>query len=150
MAAELQVVADELAVINRATRYCWALDTHDFEALREVFLPDAFAVLGETDCDGIEAIIGRTSSALTRLDGSQHLVGSHVVDLDGDEGTHRCYLQAQHILHGTDGGDLWMVAGQYVDRVVRTTDGWRIAHRVLTRIWTSGNPLVAAPDLRPQ
>jgi hypothetical protein len=150
MAPDLQSVADEQAVIHLATRYCWALDTHNFEDLRHVFLPDAFAILGETECDGADAIIERISSALTRLDASQHLVGSHLVELNGDEATHRCYLQAQHVLAGTEGGDLWMVAGMYDDHAVRTANGWRIKRRVLSRIWTSGNPMVALPDLRPQ
>lgn len=150
MDPDVRALADERAVINLAARYCWALDTHDFAELRKVFTPDAFAFLGGTECDGIDAIIERVSSALTRLDASQHLVGSHVVTLDGDKATHKCYLQAQHVLHGTEGGDLWMVAGMYDDRAVRTEEGWRIERRVLSRIWTSGNPDVAAPDLRPQ
>ena len=150
MDTDVQAMADEHAIIKVASRYCWALDSHDFDDLHNVFLPDAFAVLGETDCDGIVAIIQRISSALTRLDASQHLVGSHVVTLDGDEATHKCYLQAQHVLHGTEGGDLWMVAGKYEDLMVRTADGWRIKRRVLSRIWTSGNANVAAPDLRPK
>jgi hypothetical protein len=150
MKTDLQSVADEQAIINLASRYCWALDTRDFADLENVFMPDAFAFLGETECDGIGAIIERVSSALTRLDASQHLVGSHFVALDGDEATHRCYLQAQHVLRGTEGGDLFLVAGMYADRAVRTLGGWRIKHRVLTRIWTSGNPMVVAPDIRPK
>ena len=140
---------DEHEVAKLASQYCWALDTGEYDALRRVFTTDAYAVLGETECHGIDAIIERVSSALGHLDGSQHLVGSHIVAVDGDTATHRCYLQAQHILRGTEGGELWMVAGMYQDRAVRTPDGWRIDHRVLSRIWTSGNPMVAAPDVRP-
>lgn len=146
---DLQVLADERAVINLASRYCWALDTKQFDELRTVFLPDAFAILGGTECHGIDAIIKRISSALTRLDASHHLVGSHLVAVDGDEATHQCYLQAQHVLRGTEGGDLWMVAGTYHDQCVRTPEGWRIKERILSRVWTDGNPNVAAPDLRP-
>ena len=98
---------------------------------------------------GIDAIRGRVRKALGHLDGSQHLVGNHEIDVTGDTATHRCYLQAQHILRGTEGGELWMVAGMYEDRAVRTPAGWRIEHRVLSRIWTDGNPMVAAPDVRP-
>lgn len=141
--------ADEQAVAKLAAQYCWALDTGDYDGLRDVFTPDAYAVLGETECFGADAIVERVSTALRHLDASQHLVGSHLVQVDGDEATHRCYLQAQHVLRGTDGGDLWMVAGMYDDRAVRTADGWRIHHRILSRIWTSGNPMVAAPDVRP-
>ncbi|MCY3633618.1 MAG: nuclear transport factor 2 family protein [bacterium] len=149
MKPDIQALADEQAVINLASRYCWALDTQEFEELRNIFTPDAFAILGGTQCYGIDAIIQRISSALTRLDVSHHLVGSHVVTVDGDRATHQCYLQAQHVLQGTEGGDLWMVAGTYDDKMVRTPDGWRISQRILSRVWTEGNPDVAAPDLRP-
>ena len=148
MKPDPQTLADERAVIELASRYCWALDTKDYEELRNIFTPDAFAFLGGTECHGIEAIIKRISSALTRLDASHHLVGSHVVAIDGDQAAHKCYLQAQHVLRGTEGGNLWMVAGTYEDQMVRTSDGWRIRERILTRVWTEGNPNVAAPDLR--
>ena len=150
MEPDVQALADERAVINIVSQYCWSLDTKDFEELRNVFTPDAFAILGGTECHGIDAIIKRISSALTRLDVSQHLVGSHIVEVDGDQASHRCYLQAQHVLKGTKGGDLWMVAGTYEDQLVRTPDGWRIKQRILSRVWTEGNPNVAAPDLRPE
>ncbi len=145
----LQTAADELAITGLAARYCWALDSGEYDSLRDVFTADAYAVLGETECVGVEAIIGRVSSALGHLDASQHLVGSHLVEIDGDVARHRCSLQAQHILQGTDGGDLWMVAGTYEDQVVRGPHGWRIARRILSRVWTNGNPMVAAPDVRP-
>jgi hypothetical protein len=32
-----------------------------------------------------------------------------------------------------------VVAGRYEDRLVRTADGWRIAHRELITMWTAGN-----------
>ena len=32
-----------------------------------------------------------------------------------------------------------MIGGSYADRLVRTVDGWRIEHRTLHRMWTSGN-----------
>ncbi|MCQ3811234.1 MAG: nuclear transport factor 2 family protein [Acidimicrobiia bacterium] len=149
MEPDVQALADERAVINLVSQYCWSLDAKNFEELRNVFTPDAFAILGGTECHGIDAIIKRISSALTRLDVSHHLVGSHMVEVDGDQASHRCYLQAQHVLKGTEGGDLWLVAGTYEDQLVRTPDGWRIKQRILSRVWTEGNPNVAAPDLRP-
>ena len=61
---------------------------------------------------------------------------------DGDTATCRCYLHAQHTLHGTPGGDNFIIAGRYVDDLVRTADGWRITHRVLHFDWNEGNPKV--------
>jgi hypothetical protein len=46
------------------------------------------------------------------------------------------------VVEGTQGGDNFIVGGYYEDRVVRTPDGWRIAHRLMQQTWTEGNPNV--------
>jgi hypothetical protein len=56
---------------------------------------------------------------------------------------------------GTPGGDLVSSGSRYVDRVVRTDDGWRIASREMRNIWRGGNLRVlelgraAVGELRP-
>ncbi len=139
---QTRALADHAAIVDLAVRYCWALDERNFDDLRQVFTPDATATLGGVDCAGIDAIIERVDRALTPLDASMHLVGSHQVAVDGDRATARCYLHAQHVRRGTEGGDNFVVAGIYDDRLVRTADGWRIAHRTLSTVWTDGNPEV--------
>lgn len=142
----LQTLLDEREIHSVALRYCRALDTKEWSLLDEVFLADATAQLGSPAMlEGIEAIRARIRTALEHLDESQHLVGNHEIAVDGDTGTHRCYLQAQHIRAAAEGGPNWMVAGRYEDRLVRTEAGWRIAHRTLTVMWTDGNVGVAHP-----
>ena len=144
---DLQTLIDERDIRNVAFRYCRALDTKDWALLDEVFLPDATGELGTpTTLVGIEAIRGRIRKALGHLDESQHLVGNHEIDVTGDAAAHRCYLQAQHIRADATGGPNYIVAGRYEDRLVRTPNGWRIAHRTLTVMWTEGNVTVAHPD----
>ena len=145
--SDLQTLLDERAIRNVALRYCRALDTKDWPLLDDVFLPDATAELGvPTTLEGIEAIRARIRGALEHLDDSQHLVGNHEIDVDGDTATHRCYLQAQHVRAAAVGGPNYIVAGRYEDRLVRTPEGWRIRHRTLTVMWTDGNVTVAHPE----
>ncbi len=138
----LRRVIDEAAVRDLAARYCWAIDQLDRDAFDTVFLPDATAVLGQGEQRGIEEIWGKVHLVLSPLTCSQHLVGSHLVEIDGDTATHRCQFHAQHVSNGCEGGDQYIVAGMYSDRVERTAAGWRIRHRDLTVLWTSGNPRV--------
>lgn len=135
-------ISDRSDIIDLAVRYAWALDSKDLDELRNVFTPDATALLRGVRCDGVDEIIARVGGAVLRLDHTQHLVGNHQVTVTGDTGTHRCQLQAQHVLAGCEGGDNFIVAGYYEDEVVRTTAGWRIAHRLMQQTWTAGNPLV--------
>ena len=73
------------------------------------------------------------------------MVTNHQVQVDGDTARHRCQMQAQHVRHGADGGPNYIVAGRYEDELVRTADGWRIAHRDLVIVWTDGNIRVVRP-----
>lgn len=142
----IQQLVDERDIVALALRYCRAIDTKDWELLDEVFVPDATARLGSpTTLDGREAIRARIRTALEILDDSQHLVGNHEVTVDGDRGTHRCYLQAQHIRELPEGSPNMIIAGRYEDDVVRMSDGWRIAHRTLVVMWSEGNPAVTRP-----
>ncbi|MFK7919350.1 MAG: nuclear transport factor 2 family protein [Ilumatobacter sp.] len=145
--ADLNRLIDERNIIAVATNYTWALDEHRFDDLRDVFIADATGELGNpTLLQGIDAIIERISSALSPLDDSQHLIGNHQVALDGDEAEHRCYLHAQHIRTNAVGGPHYIVAGRYEDQFVRTSVGWRIAHRTLNVMWTEGNTRVVRGD----
>ncbi|MEY4373066.1 MAG: hypothetical protein RL219_1835 [Actinomycetota bacterium] len=144
MDPSLQKLVDERSIIDLVGRYCWAIDNLDRPALERVFLPDATAVLGSGELQGRDAIWTRIHGVLSRLDTSQHVLGSHVVEVDGDTARSRCYFVAQHVRQSAEGGPHYVVAGSYQDDVVRTPDGWRIKHRLLTTIWTEGNPRVFA------
>jgi len=133
-------MADREDIIDLAVRYTWALDTKNVDGLRDVFVPGATATLRGVECNGVDEIIARIGGAILRLDRTQHLVGNHQVTVDGDTGTHRCHLQSQHVREGVEGGANFIVGGYYEDRVVRTPDGWRIAHRLMQQTWSEGNP----------
>lgn len=133
-------MSDRDEIIDLAIAYTWALDTKHVDGLREVFTPDATAMLRGVECAGVDAIIERIGGAILRFDHTQHLVGNHQVSIEGDVGTHRCQLHSQHVKAGTPGGDNFIVGGFYEDRVTRTPEGWRISHRLMQQTWTAGNP----------
>jgi hypothetical protein len=137
---------DRQAVVDVCVRYCTALDRRDWNLLRTCFTADAsgdFAGLGQLQ--GYEDFERVCRRALEPLAASQHVVTNFVVAVAADGATTTCYFQAQHVKPGTPGGDLFVVAGIYTDRHVRTPDGWRIAHRRLDVTWTDGNPEVLVP-----
>ncbi|WP_051062989.1 nuclear transport factor 2 family protein [Ilumatobacter nonamiensis] len=139
----VQRLLDERDIVALALRYCRAIDTKNWELLDDVFVPESTAQLGSPAMlEGRDAIRDRIRTALENLDDSQHLVGNHEVTVDVDRGTHRCYLQAQHIRELPEGSPNLIIAGRYEDEVVRTSAGWRIAHRTLVVMWTEGNPAV--------
>jgi 3-phenylpropionate/cinnamic acid dioxygenase small subunit len=145
-AGDLQALADRAGIVDVCVRYARALDQRDWDLLRTCFEPDAtFDYDGIEPFQGVDALVAVCRGALDPLDVSQHLLGNHAVELDGDEARSECYLHAQHIRSGTPGGDAFIVAGTYRDRLQRSPDGWRITHRRLAVSWTDGNSAVLGP-----
>lgn len=136
------LLRDRAAIVDVTIRYAWALDTRSWDVLDDVFLPEATAYMTE-DLVGREAIKSRVRRALEHLDLSQHIIANHQIVIEGDRASCRCYLQAQHVREAAGRSPNFIVAGRYEDQFVRTTHGWRIAHRNLVIMWTDGNPSVA-------
>lgn len=140
----LQTLLDRQEIAELCARYTAALDTKDWELLRSCFAAAPAFVHPGGRLDGWEQILARTSAALAPLTRSQHLLGNILVSVDGDRATSSCYFHAQHVRSGTPGGELYVIAGRYDDTLRRTDDGWRIAERVQTYLWRSGNRAVVA------
>ena len=141
---DLKAPQDKQEITELCYRYGLTLDGRDWAGLAAVFTPDAEAFyLDMPPCRGYQAIEDTCRIALEPMSATQHLISNVVVRLDGDRAESSCYLQAQHVKAGTPGGDRFIIAGRYDDRLIRTPDGWRIRERRLALIWTSGNPAVA-------
>jgi uncharacterized protein (TIGR02246 family) len=140
----LQELVDRQEVAELCIRYTVALDAKDWARLASCFAPDPVFVHPGGRLEGFDAILGRTSAALTPLDATQHLLGNIAVEVDGDRARSSAYFHAQHVRAGTPGGDLYVIAGRYQDTLVRTDAGWRITERLQTYLWRSGNRAVVA------
>lgn len=143
-------VEDRVEIADLLARYCLALDGRDWGQLERVFTEDATAEYGPAgNPRGLPAIIAVVRASLEPLDASQHFIGTSLVEANADGGADgRTYLIARHIRHGTPGGEHYTIAGTYIDRFVRTPEGWRIRHRRLTHTWTRGNPAVLSSSGR--
>jgi ketosteroid isomerase-like protein len=140
-AVELQEIADRFEIAEVVYRYSTALDTRDWALLREVFTADGVYRMGvRGEFTGPDAIAEKLQEVLGRLQATQHLIGNPTIDVDGDTARCTSYVRAQHYRTGHDtGGNTLDMGGTYVDRLVRTADGWRIAHRILEITWREGN-----------
>jgi hypothetical protein len=139
----LQELGDRQAITDLLVRYCTALDTRDWPLLRSCFTADGVVDYGDYGGQHDPAgTVAHCRGGLEGLDVTQHLIANVAIELDGDRASAVCYVHAQHTLTGADGGDNFMIGGQYRDRLVRTAEGWRFAYRSLIGIWSEGNPAV--------
>jgi 3-phenylpropionate/cinnamic acid dioxygenase small subunit len=148
MTLSTQTLIDRALVIDLAVAYTRGVDARRWDEACAVFTEDATVDYGsrvgtERGRNQIAQLLGRT---LDGLDSTQHLIGNHVVEIEGDRATHSCYLVAQHVRNG----ELYTVGGTYFDELVRGDDGWAIVHRRLERSWRAGNPQVITGGTPPR
>jgi len=131
-------------VTGTTRNYATALDDRDWKRLATCFTADAVALYGPVlgRHEGFTAIENLCRVALEPLDSSHHMITNHEITIEGDTAHTHCYLHAQHTKAGTEGGDNFVIAGSYVDELVRTPQGWRIRQRELRMIWQEGNSRV--------
>ena len=144
---EMQIdqLVDKQQIIDLTIAYTWIIDRGPREKLREIFTEDAAFIIDIKNYNGIDEIIDKIDRTLGNLSASQHIISNHQVTIEGDNATCSCYLHAQHTLHGTEGGENYIMAGRYVDKLIRIDSRWRIAERRLILDWTEGNLEILSP-----
>jgi len=137
---EPQNFADHLEIQQVINLYASAIDKHQWSALDGVFTDDAVAnFIGIGVFEGRQAIADLIASVLTQCSATQHLIGNINVVVSGDTATATCYLSALHVGLGDYAAETLTVWGEYSDELVRTANGWRIAHRTLTSQHATGD-----------
>lgn len=124
MERSIRAAADRIELSELLHRYALAIDTAEWEALRQVFLEDASVdfgsvdryVEGATGVSGIETVLAWFRTVLAPFPDVMHFMSNHVIDLDGDRARVRTYM---HVLNMSMGG-------VYHCDAVRTPAGWRI------------------------
>lgn len=152
-ATAVERYVDEAQIRQLSVDYALATDavgrgaTADARAIyRRTFLADAPVMVAGDEkslrrgpdgwADYVESVFRDNG-----YDATQHLIGTIDVQLDGsDRARMSSYLHATHRIAASKA--LSVVLGTYVDEVVRTPDGWRIARRTLSVLtsWTGRPP----------
>ncbi len=84
--------------------------------------------------NGPDAWVDVVYEALKDYTGTQHLIGTQLTEVDGDEGQMESYLNAWH---KNPDESVYYFLGTYISKVRRTDDGWKIYDMTL-RLDTSG------------
>jgi len=132
-ATNQQTIADRLDIDDLLTRYATAVDTKDWDLYETCFTPDAF--IDYTAAGGVKGRLPEVKKWLAEVmplfPMTQHVVVNRVVTIDGDTATARsCFFNPMGVPDPDRGIKLFFDGGYYNDKLVRTSDGWRIAERV--------------------
>jgi 3-phenylpropionate/cinnamic acid dioxygenase small subunit len=137
--------SDRHAIIDVLNAYATALDARDWDGLEAVFHEHAVGHYG-TVLEGRSAIVGSIRGFLDGCGATQHLLGNHRIDIDGDRA--QCATKAR-VIHIGAGERATLTPyeaiGVYRDQLVRTPEGWRIMHRHFDVYITLGDFNVLQP-----
>jgi hypothetical protein len=129
-------------ILECLNAYSWALDLKRCALLTEVFAADVHADYGVVQWQGRDQLIADMTWYHDQFAGTQHLIGSHRVRVDGDQATAGSY--AHVVLTRRVDGQLLSssIGARYEDELERTEQGWRISRREVSNMWRTGDPRV--------
>lgn len=143
----LQVLLDEREITRGLGRFARILDQKDWGAVGDVFAQDVSFDYGTgEDRQGIAALLDNFRRFLDVCGGTQHLIGSIMIDVDGDRAVSRSYVQARHQGVGAKAHLFFDSNGEYIDQWERRLEGWRIVRRDAKWSAHMGDPSVLAAD----
>ncbi|MEM9704562.1 MAG: nuclear transport factor 2 family protein [Pseudomonadota bacterium] len=147
MSTTLQTLIDEREIIRALSRFARILDEKRWDVLTDVFAEDLkfdYGAGGEQH--GIDALRANMSKFLDVCGPTQHLIGSILVDVNGDKAVSRAYVQARHQRKDDFTGPVFDTSGEYIDCWVRRAEGWRIVRRDAVWATHTGDPTIIMPD----
>ena len=140
----LQRLQDERDITVQLATLARMLDSREWSRVPEVVAENvSFDYTNSgTDVYGRAALLANFRQFLDVCGPSQHLLGSIIVEVDGDHALSRSYVQARHRSKDPSDPRLFDSNGEYIDRWERRAEGWRMVHR--RAIWASqsGDPAV--------
>ena len=138
--------ADRVAIMDLLARYNRGVDRCDLATLDTVWADGAVTDFGFNGTDAREWSANTVNSLRSNFLRTQHMLGQMVIDLDGDHATAETYCRAYHEFDGPEGREEMTVGGRYLDDLVRTPAGWRIAKRRYVMDWNSNRRSTAKWD----
>jgi ketosteroid isomerase-like protein len=143
LSLSIQHISDRLEIQDLLTRYCYAVDDRAWDTYRQLFTPDAViddAVTGGIK-SGVEEHIAYMRKALSKILISQHAISTILVQLNGDGAHVRAHCSCPMVVDlGESKTHVFFQGLWYRNTLVRTRDGWKIAHLVEEGYWTYNMP----------
>lgn len=132
---------DRQEITDVLVRYASGIDRRDWPRFRTCFTPDVHADYGAGvgEWHDLEAFTEYMRVMHQDMGATQHMLSNFVIDVDGDTATASTYVHA--VLVVSDDPPVWYEpVGRYEDRLVRTSEGWRIAQRTFHHTRLTASP----------
>jgi len=126
-----QEMSDRLEIQDLLVSYCDAIDSRNWDALDDIFAPDA--MIDYTEAGGARGNLSEIKiyldNALKPFSGMQHMLGLPMIKVTGDTATSRTTLFNPMVIEREGNPHVFFVGLWYRDELKRTDKGWRIQNR---------------------
>lgn len=135
----LRELIDREQIKELKARYFRFLDSKDWDAWRDLFTPDLHAEADGSTFDDRDSFVDLVSQLLTGVTSAHqgHMPEIRIIDCDRAEGI---WAMEDDLRFPGDPIPGIHGKGHYHEVYQRTSDGWRIARTVLTRIYVDPLP----------
>ncbi|MDB5985013.1 MAG: nuclear transport factor 2 family protein [Nevskia sp.] len=144
----LEQISDRLSLQQLVVDYANAIDERAYDRLDQVFTPDAY--IDYRAMGGIDGAYPKVKAwlpqALAAFPAYMHFVGNFSCVIAGDTatGSTACFnpmeVPRPPGADGSGGSDVMFLGLWYIDRFVRTPQGWRISERVERKCYNHNMP----------
>lgn len=139
---EVQELRDREAIKECIFRYCRGADRLDREVMLSAYHVDAIDEHGKFVGTAAEFVDWALAQHIDAHLSTQHFVGNHLCDIDGDTAHAETYFM--FVAMNKRGKIMQMNGGRYIDRFERRNGKWAIAYRICLRDWAN---LDERPDM---
>ena len=127
-------------IINTVNQMALAADLHDWILCRRCFADEVIVDYtsmtgGESATIPADALIESWQGLLPGFTATQHLIGTHAVNIHEDSAECQSHFQAMHLLDD----EQWILGGHYHHRLQRTGESWQITAITMTALWSTGD-----------
>jgi len=138
----IEEISDRLEINDLLIRYTVAIDTKDWKLLDTCFTPDAH--VDYTSSGGIAGTYPEARAwlekALALFSMTVHFISNTTVTLTGDSAASKtCVLNPMGYTNEDGSLHIFTVGAYYLDKLVRTDEGWRIAERIEEQAFLEGS-----------
>jgi hypothetical protein len=155
---DVQQLIERTAISDVVYAYATGLDRRDWKLFRSIFMDSIdmdFRSVGlRRDRYDADEWVRDAKQLFAGFEATQHTSTNHVLELCGDEATCTSNMQATHFVAREpndgleDGADCWTIGGYYINELVRSTQGWKLAKVTLKVTWQTGNRELSRIALR--
>jgi SnoaL-like domain len=133
-----------------------AVDAHDWKLFRSIFTDEVEILLSVAaradrphqvvNADKFTRATSKIMTASFQI--TQHFLSDYHIEVDGNDATCLCYVQARHIPpKDKPGQEIWDIGGYYTFQLKRTGDGWKIRKYTGIITWEINRPRDLTIDL---